>query len=79
MFMRLKNTNDIAKYCSIATCMKDNAQKDLKRIDTPTNTTKLSKAMRYAQYVRGTATQVNLTPFVTGTGVVYRGRLPPTV
>ena len=52
MFMRLKNTNDITKYCNIATCMKDNAQKDLKRIDTPTNSTKLSTAMRYAQYVR---------------------------
>lgn len=52
MFMRLKNTNDITKYCNIATCMKDNAQKDLKRTDTATNSTKLSTAMRYAQYVR---------------------------
>ena len=52
MFMRLKNTNDITKYCNIATCMKDSAQKDLKRIDTPTNTTKLSNAARYSQIVR---------------------------
>ena len=53
MFMRLKNTNDITKYCNIATCMKDNAQKDLKRTDTATNATKLSNAMRYSQIVRG--------------------------
>ncbi len=52
MFMRLKNTNDITKYCNIATCTKDNAQKDQKRVDTPTNSTKISTAMRYAQYVR---------------------------
>ena len=52
MFMRLKNTNDITKYCTIAACMKDNAQKDLKRIDTPTNSTKVSNAMRYSQIVR---------------------------
>ena len=32
--------------------MKDNAQKDLKRIDTPTNTTKISNALRYSQLVR---------------------------
>lgn len=50
--MRLKNTNDIVKYCNIAACMKDNSQKDLKRLDTPTNSTKLSNAMRYSQYVR---------------------------
>ncbi len=52
MFMRLKNTNDIVKYCNISNCMKDRAQKDLKRIDTSTNNTKLSTAMKYAQYVR---------------------------
>ena len=56
MFMRLKNTNDITKYCNIATCMKDQSQKDLKRIDTPTNTTKISTAMRYAQYIRSKGT-----------------------
>ena len=53
MFMRLKNTNDITKYCAIATCMKDQAQKDLKRIDTSSNTTQISNAMRYSQLVRG--------------------------
>ena len=53
MFMSLKNTNDITKYCNIATCMKDNAQKDLKRIDTSTNTTKISNVLRYSQLVRG--------------------------
>ena len=53
MFMRLKNTNDITKYCAIARCLKDNAQKDLKRIDTTTNTTQISNAMRYSQIVRG--------------------------
>lgn len=52
MFMRLKNTNDITKYCNIASCVKENTQKDLKRIDTPTNSTKISAAMRYSQYVR---------------------------
>lgn len=52
MFMRLKNTNDITKYCNIATCMKDNAQKGLKRIDSSTNTTKISNAMRYSQIAR---------------------------
>ena len=52
MFMRLKNTNDITQYCNIAACVKENAQKDLKRIDTSTNSTKISTAMRYSQYVR---------------------------
>ncbi len=52
MFMRLKNTNDITKYCNIASCVKENVQKDLKRIDTPTNSTKISNAMRYSQIVR---------------------------
>lgn len=52
MFMRLKNTNDITKYCNIASCVKENAQKDLKRIDTSTNSTQISTAMRYSQYVR---------------------------
>ena len=56
MFMRLKNTNDITKYCNIATCVKDNVQKDLKRIDTSTNSTKISTAMRYAQYIRSKGT-----------------------
>jgi len=54
MFMRLKNTNDITKYCNIATCMKESTQKDMKRIDTHTNSTKITNAMRYSQYVRGT-------------------------
>lgn len=50
--MRLKNTNDITKYCAIALCMKDNSQKDLKRANTSTNSTQISNAMRYSQYVR---------------------------
>lgn len=57
MFMRLKNTNDITKYCNIASCAKENAQKDLKRSDTSTNSTKISSAMRYSQIVRGIITK----------------------
>jgi|AntAceMinimDraft_13_1070369.scaffolds.fasta_scaffold06417_3 hypothetical protein len=52
MFMRLKNTNDITKYCVIASCIKDQSQKDLKRVNTSSNVTQITRAMRYSQYVR---------------------------
>ena len=52
MFMRLKNTNDITKYCIVASCMKDQSQKDLKRVNTSSNVTQITRAMRYSQYVR---------------------------
>ena len=51
--MRLRQTNDITKYCIIANCINEQVQKDLKRINTSTNTTKISAGMRYAQYIRG--------------------------
>ena len=44
--------NIIAKYCANSTCEKSLVQKDAKRADTSGNSTQISKAMRYSQYVR---------------------------
>jgi hypothetical protein len=46
--------NIIAKYCAKSTCEKSLVQKDTKRADTSGNSTQISKAMRYSQYVRKT-------------------------
>lgn len=44
--------NEPIKYCKDANCQKSETQKNLKKFNTSTNTTKQSKAMRYAQYIR---------------------------
>jgi hypothetical protein len=52
MLMKWKNSNDLTKYCAASSCEKTETQKKLKRFNTTGNTTQLSKAMRYAEYVR---------------------------
>lgn len=52
MLMRWKRSNDINKYCTASECQKAETQKNLKKINTATNSTQQSKAMRYAQYIR---------------------------
>ena len=44
--------NIIAKYCAKSTCENSLVQKGTKRADTSGNSTQISKAMRYSQYVR---------------------------
>jgi photosystem II stability/assembly factor-like uncharacterized protein len=44
--------NEPIKYCKDANCQKSETQKNLKKFNTSTNTTKQSKSMRYAQYIR---------------------------
>jgi hypothetical protein len=52
MFMLWRRSNDIVRYCAGAKCEQAQVQKDAKRFNTATNTTQVSKAMRYSQYVR---------------------------
>jgi len=52
MLMRWKRSNDIFKYCAASNCEKADTQKNAKKINTATNSTQQSKAMRYAQYIR---------------------------
>ena len=54
MFSIWRRSNDITKYCAIAACDKAQTQKGTKRADTSGNSTQISKAMRYSQYVRNT-------------------------
>ncbi len=52
MFMLWRRSNDLVKYCAGANSEKAQVQKDAKRFNTATNSTQISKAMRYSQYVR---------------------------
>jgi hypothetical protein len=52
MLMLWRRSNDIVRYCAGAASEKSQVQKDAKRFNTATNTTQVSKAMRYSQYVR---------------------------
>jgi len=54
MFSLWRRSNDITQYCAMAACDKALVQKDTKRADTSGNSTQISKAMRYSQYVRTT-------------------------
>ncbi len=51
MLLRWKKSNDITKYCA---CKNDKVivQKENTRFNTSSNTTQLSKAMRYSQLIR---------------------------
>ena len=50
MFKR--NLFDINAYCNKVQCLQTQTQKDVKQMNTTTNTTQISTKMRYAQYIR---------------------------
>ncbi len=62
MLLRCNKTNDITKYCA-ANNVKVIVQKGNTRFNTSSNTTKLSKAMRYSQLIRQNSPKTNVNNY----------------
>ena len=62
MLLRWKKSNDISKYCA---CANDKVivQKGNTLFNTSSNTTQLSKAMRYSQLIRQNSPKTNVNNY----------------